>query len=57
MVLQHVDRLVSALDRLVRCGPRWTYAVRDGRWTPTPDPRPADPFGPDERPGPVGCAR
>ena len=54
---EDVDRLVSALDRLVRCGPRWTYGVRDGRWTPTPDPRPADPFGPDERPDPAGCAR
>ncbi|SFN31979.1 Selenocysteine lyase/Cysteine desulfurase [Pseudonocardia ammonioxydans] len=54
---EDVDRLVTALDRLIRYGPRWTYAVRDGRWTPTPDPRPADPFGPDERPGPAGCAR
>ena len=41
-----VDRLVTALDRLVRRGPEWTYALVDGRWSPTPDPRPSDPFGP-----------
>lgn len=44
---EDVDRLVTALDRLVRRGPQWTYAVRDGRWSPTPDPRPADVFGLD----------
>ncbi|GAA1385161.1 aminotransferase class V-fold PLP-dependent enzyme [Pseudonocardia kongjuensis] len=52
-----VDRLVDALGRLARRGPRWTYAVVDGRWTPTPDPRPLDPFGLGERPGLPGCDR
>jgi selenocysteine lyase/cysteine desulfurase len=36
---EHVDRLVSALHDLVTTGPRWTYALDDGRWAPTPDPR------------------
>jgi selenocysteine lyase/cysteine desulfurase len=40
-----VDRLVDALHGLVRRGPSWRYAVVDGRWAPTPDPRPADPLG------------
>ena len=41
---EHVDRLVAALRELVTHGPRWTYQQRDGRWTPTPDPRPLPPF-------------
>ncbi|HEX4705879.1 MAG TPA: aminotransferase class V-fold PLP-dependent enzyme [Pseudonocardiaceae bacterium] len=41
---EHVDRLVNALRRLVTVGPRWTYRDVDGRWTPTPDPRPLPPF-------------
>jgi selenocysteine lyase/cysteine desulfurase len=40
-----VDRLVEALHDLVRRGPGWDYAVVDGRWAPTPDPRDLDPFG------------
>jgi selenocysteine lyase/cysteine desulfurase len=43
-VADHVDRLVSALRRIVTHGPAWTYRVVDGRWTPTPDPRPLPPF-------------
>jgi selenocysteine lyase/cysteine desulfurase len=39
-----VDRLVDALHDLVERGPRWDYAVVDGRWTPTPDPRDLDPL-------------
>ena len=39
------DPLVDALARLVERGPRWDYAVVDGRWAPTPDPRDLDPFG------------
>lgn len=39
-----VDRLADALHALVRRGPLWTYALRTGRWTPTPDPRDLDPF-------------
>lgn len=42
--VEHVDRLVGALRELVTSGPRWTYAVEDGRWAPTPDPRPLPPF-------------
>jgi selenocysteine lyase/cysteine desulfurase len=41
---EHVDRLIAALRTLVADGPRWTYAQVDGRWTPTPDPRPLPPF-------------
>jgi selenocysteine lyase/cysteine desulfurase len=41
---EHVDRLVGALHELVANGQKWTYALVDGRWTPTPDPRPLPPF-------------
>ncbi|MBW0105642.1 aminotransferase class V-fold PLP-dependent enzyme [Pseudonocardia sp. KRD291] len=34
-----VDRLLAALSALVADGPGWEYAVVDGRWAPTPDPR------------------
>ncbi|MQA77833.1 MAG: aminotransferase class V-fold PLP-dependent enzyme [Streptosporangiales bacterium] len=37
---EHVDRLVDALREITARGPRWDYAVRDGKWAPTPDPRP-----------------
>lgn len=37
---QDVDRLVTALARLVSDGPAWDYVPRDGRWLPQPDPRP-----------------
>jgi hypothetical protein len=37
---EHVDRLVTAVRRLATAGPAWTYAERDGRWAPDPDPRP-----------------
>jgi selenocysteine lyase/cysteine desulfurase len=39
-----VERLLDALRALVERGPQWDYAVVDGRWTPTPDPRDLDPF-------------
>lgn len=52
-----VDRLVEGLTALVRRGPGWTYAVLDGRVTPSPDPRPLDPFAHGDRPGPAGCDR
>ncbi len=42
---EDVDRLVEALRELVGPGPRWDYAVVDGRWAPVPDPRDLDPFG------------
>ncbi len=51
-----VERLVDALSDLARRGPAWTYALVDGRWAPTPDPRPADPFARDrEVPAVPGC--
>ncbi|GAA1944016.1 aminotransferase class V-fold PLP-dependent enzyme [Amycolatopsis minnesotensis] len=36
---EHVDRLLLALRQIVARGARWSYAVVDGRWAPTPDPR------------------
>jgi selenocysteine lyase/cysteine desulfurase len=52
-----VDRLVDAVDWLVTDGPGWDYAVVDGRWSPTPDPRDADPLGIGSPTGPAlpGC--
>jgi selenocysteine lyase/cysteine desulfurase len=41
---EHVDRLVGALRDVTTSGPRWAYEQRDGRWEPTPDPRPLPPF-------------
>ena len=35
-----VDRLVEAVTALVERGPQWRYARIEGRWAPTPDPRP-----------------
>jgi len=40
----HVDRFVAALRGLVADGPAWRYALVDGRWAPSPDPRPLPPF-------------
>nr|WP_143174121.1 aminotransferase class V-fold PLP-dependent enzyme [Streptoalloteichus hindustanus] len=37
---EHVERFVTALDDLVRHGPRWDYRLVAGRWAPDPDPRP-----------------
>ncbi|HEX8497888.1 MAG TPA: aminotransferase class V-fold PLP-dependent enzyme [Actinomycetales bacterium] len=37
---EDVDRLVAAVRQLVSDGPSATYAVVQGRWAPTPDPRP-----------------
>ena len=50
-----VDRFVAALATLLRHGPSWTYALRDGRWVPTPDPRDLDPLRVGERAAPSGC--
>ncbi|TKG72085.1 aminotransferase class V-fold PLP-dependent enzyme [Prauserella endophytica] len=41
---EHVDRLVTALREITERGPRWTYAETDGRWAPSPDPRPLPGF-------------
>ncbi|MCD2186718.1 aminotransferase class V-fold PLP-dependent enzyme [Actinomycetospora soli] len=52
-----VDRLVVAVAQLVARGPGWTYAQRDGRWVPTPDPRDLDPLAVGTREGLPGCDR
>jgi selenocysteine lyase/cysteine desulfurase len=44
---EDVDRLVSAVQRLVTEGERWDYAQDGGRWAPSPDPRPAVSWLPD----------
>ncbi|WP_157857403.1 hypothetical protein [Streptomyces yerevanensis] len=36
---EEVDRLVAAVDALVRSGPRWHYERMAGLWTPVPDTR------------------
>lgn len=41
---EHVDRLVRALGEISTRGPRWHYAVVDGRWQPDPDPRTLPPL-------------
>ncbi|HKS45263.1 MAG TPA: aminotransferase class V-fold PLP-dependent enzyme [Amycolatopsis sp.] len=41
---EHVDRVVLALRQIVARGARWDYAIQDGRWAPTPDPRALPPF-------------
>lgn len=38
---EDVDRLVDALQLLIRNGPLWDYALVNGRYQPSPDPRPA----------------
>jgi selenocysteine lyase/cysteine desulfurase len=35
-----VERLLAAVEQLVRYGPRWTYGEQDGCCVPVPDPRP-----------------
>ncbi|MBN9097002.1 MULTISPECIES: aminotransferase class V-fold PLP-dependent enzyme [unclassified Pseudonocardia] len=40
-----IDRLLDALRGLTKRGARWDYAVIDGRWAPTADPRDLDPLG------------
>jgi selenocysteine lyase/cysteine desulfurase len=39
-----IDRLIDALRVLTKRGAYWQYAVVDGRWAPTPDPRDLDPL-------------
>jgi len=41
---EHVDRLLSALRRLVTHGPAGEYELVDGRWAPVADPRPLPAF-------------
>lgn len=41
------DRLVAAVEQLVRYGPRWTYGTVEGRCVPTPDPRPLPAWVPE----------
>jgi selenocysteine lyase/cysteine desulfurase len=35
-----VERLLCALDSLLESGPQWKYVCEDGRYAPSPDPRP-----------------
>src|SRR4051812_27628388 len=37
-----VDALLLALEDVITGGERWNYALDDGRWAPSPDPRRAD---------------
>ncbi|MEU5692540.1 aminotransferase class V-fold PLP-dependent enzyme [Actinosynnema sp. NPDC020468] len=41
---EHVDRFVAALRSLVAEGPKWRYAIQDGRWAPLEDDRALPPF-------------
>jgi selenocysteine lyase/cysteine desulfurase len=52
-----VERLIAAVAQLVARGPGWTYAQRDGRWVPTPDPRDLDPLAVGAQEGLPGCDR
>ncbi|MEJ2889845.1 aminotransferase class V-fold PLP-dependent enzyme [Actinomycetospora aeridis] len=54
---EDVDRFVAAIATIVAHGPAWTYALRDGRWVPTPDPRDLDPFRLGDHADPAGCGR
>ncbi|MEJ2866856.1 aminotransferase class V-fold PLP-dependent enzyme [Actinomycetospora sp. OC33-EN08] len=56
-VREDVERLIAAVARLVERGPGWTYAQREGRWVPTPDPRDLDPLHVGARDGLPGCDR
>jgi hypothetical protein len=40
-----IDRLLDAVERLARRGPRWSYVERDGSVLPDPDPRPRPSLG------------
>ena len=40
-----VDRLLYAVERIAREGPRWSYVERDGAVVPDPDPRPRPSLG------------
>ncbi|PSL05442.1 selenocysteine lyase/cysteine desulfurase [Haloactinopolyspora alba] len=53
-----VDRLVAAVEGLVRDGAGWTYSVVDGRCEPDPDPRPWPDWAPAPEPsaGAAPCA-
>ncbi|MGW5644660.1 aminotransferase class V-fold PLP-dependent enzyme [Saccharopolyspora sp. NPDC003752] len=45
---EHIDRLLGALQDLVRNGPRWPYRQFDEGWSPDPDPRPVPDFLPGQ---------
>jgi selenocysteine lyase/cysteine desulfurase len=52
-----VDRLVDALTEYLRSGASWTYAQVDGRWSPSPDPRPRPDWSLGSTAGTSPCAR
>jgi len=41
---EDVDRLVAAIELLVTDGESWDYERVQGRWAPSPDPRPTTPW-------------
>ncbi|ASR36112.1 cysteine desulfurase [Prauserella marina] len=41
---EHVERLLRALHDITQGRTCWDYTIRDGRWAPTPDPRPLPTF-------------
>jgi selenocysteine lyase/cysteine desulfurase len=49
-VRDDVDRLVSALEQLIRFGPQWSYETLDGKYHPVPDPRPVPDWVPNVTP-------
>ncbi len=51
-----VDRLVGALEQLLLRGEQWDYALVEGRWAPSPDPRPAADVLRGVVPGPAGAS-
>ncbi|GAA1700958.1 aminotransferase class V-fold PLP-dependent enzyme [Fodinicola feengrottensis] len=51
-----VDRLVRALSEFLESGAKWTYAQVDGRWTPSPDPRPRPDWALGSTAGTSPCA-
>jgi hypothetical protein len=40
-----IDRLLDAVERIARHGPRWSYVERGGYVLPDPDPRPRPSLG------------
>ncbi|WP_031468548.1 aminotransferase class V-fold PLP-dependent enzyme [Sciscionella sediminilitoris] len=41
---EHIERLLAALRAIVLYGPSWDYAIVDGKYAPSPDPRPLPAF-------------
>lgn len=41
---EHIERLLRAVSSIVLDGPSWSYAIVDGKYEPSPDPRPLPGF-------------